>query len=251
MKPPSPGGPDLPYGRRMAVHDPSSADNARDSGEVIDLIELEAERIGVIVHCHQRFFREGLASLLDAAPGVTVLATVVTIDELEAACAEHDVDIALIDLADGNDDDLDIPRALEARHDNLRCVVLCNDARTAREARRAGLRAVLAAQDGAEGVLHALTSDELGASQLTNHDASPVLTPRETEVLEFIGEGCTTWEVSKHLGISRKTVENHKQRIFAKLDVQNQAHAIAVAVRRGLIDVDGDRRTLTATEATS
>jgi DNA-binding CsgD family transcriptional regulator len=38
------------------------------------------------------------------------------------------------------------------------------------------------------------------------------------------------------MGISPKTVENHKQRIFSKLGVQNQAHAVAVAVRQGLVD---------------
>jgi DNA-binding CsgD family transcriptional regulator len=37
------------------------------------------------------------------------------------------------------------------------------------------------------------------------------------------------------MGISPKTVENHKQRIFAKLGVQNQAHAVAVAMRSGLV----------------
>jgi DNA-binding CsgD family transcriptional regulator len=37
------------------------------------------------------------------------------------------------------------------------------------------------------------------------------------------------------LNISPKTVENHKQRIFRKLGVQNQAHAISVAMRSGLM----------------
>ena len=38
------------------------------------------------------------------------------------------------------------------------------------------------------------------------------------------------------LGITRKSVENHKQRIFAKLGVQSQANAVAVAVGSGLLD---------------
>jgi DNA-binding CsgD family transcriptional regulator len=37
------------------------------------------------------------------------------------------------------------------------------------------------------------------------------------------------------MGISPKTVENHKQRIFSKLGVQNQAHAVSVALRQGLL----------------
>lgn len=61
------------------------------------------------------------------------------------------------------------------------------------------------------------------------------LTKRECEVLLHVGSGETAREICLQLGISRKTVENHKQRIFAKLDVQNQAHAIARAMRRGLL----------------
>ena len=35
--------------------------------------------------------------------------------------------------------------------------------------------------------------------------------------------------------VSHKTVENHKQRIFGKLGVQNQAHAVSVAFRKGYL----------------
>ncbi|MEO8692739.1 MAG: response regulator transcription factor [Acidimicrobiales bacterium] len=64
------------------------------------------------------------------------------------------------------------------------------------------------------------------------------LTPREFEVLTCIAAGLSATEVSEQLGLARKTVENHKRRIFVKLDVQNQGHAVAVATRAGLL-VDG------------
>lgn len=65
--------------------------------------------------------------------------------------------------------------------------------------------------------------------------APPALTGRELEVLRLIGAGRTTREISVVLGVSRRTVENHKRRIFAKLDVQSQAHAVASAARMGLL----------------
>ena len=37
------------------------------------------------------------------------------------------------------------------------------------------------------------------------------------------------------MSVSHKTVENHKQRYFGKLGVQNQAHAVSVAFRRGFL----------------
>lgn len=60
------------------------------------------------------------------------------------------------------------------------------------------------------------------------HDA---LSPREVEILRAISGGHTTREISEQLEISAKTVENHKQRIFAKLGVQNKAHAVALSAR--------------------
>jgi DNA-binding CsgD family transcriptional regulator len=69
-----------------------------------------------------------------------------------------------------------------------------------------------------------------------------VLTARELDVLGLVGAGHTTREVSEALGISPKTVENHKQRIFVKLGVQNQAHAVAVAMRTGLLHADAGLR---------
>lgn len=65
--------------------------------------------------------------------------------------------------------------------------------------------------------------------------AAPTLTGREIDVLRLIGAGRTTREISIVLGVSRRTIENHKRRIFAKLDVQSQAHAVASAARLGLL----------------
>jgi DNA-binding NarL/FixJ family response regulator len=58
-----------------------------------------------------------------------------------------------------------------------------------------------------------------------------VLSAREAEIIRAISAGHTTREISAQLEISAKTVENHKQRIFAKLGVQNAAHAVAAIAR--------------------
>jgi len=68
---------------------------------------------------------------------------------------------------------------------------------------------------------------------------SRVLTQREAEILHCIAAGLSANEVSEQLGISRKTVEGHKRRIFTKLHVQNQAHAVAIATRSGLLERQG------------
>ncbi len=57
------------------------------------------------------------------------------------------------------------------------------------------------------------------------------LTARERVVLGGIADGLRLEEIATVMGISPKSVENHKQRIFAKLGVQSQAHAVAVTLQ--------------------
>jgi two-component system, NarL family, response regulator NreC len=61
-------------------------------------------------------------------------------------------------------------------------------------------------------------------------DRTSDLTSREREVLGAVSDGLSTKAVAHHLGISVKTVENHKTRIFDKLGVRSQAEATAVAL---------------------
>jgi transcriptional regulator EpsA len=53
------------------------------------------------------------------------------------------------------------------------------------------------------------------------------LTARELEILPWLGEGKTNWEIAQVLQISENTVKNHVQRILAKLKVSNRAQAVA------------------------
>lgn len=69
--------------------------------------------------------------------------------------------------------------------------------------------------------------------------AARTLTQRELEVLRSIADGLTTGATARQLGIATKTVESHKARIFDKLGTRNQAEAVAIAVRRGLLAHNG------------
>ena len=60
------------------------------------------------------------------------------------------------------------------------------------------------------------------------------LSSRQRHVLRLIARGLTARQIARELGISEKTVEQHKSRIFHKLGVPNQAAAVRVAVSCGL-----------------
>ena len=61
------------------------------------------------------------------------------------------------------------------------------------------------------------------------------LSARERQVLQLVGEGKSTKEVAKQLGISVKTVESHRARLMRKLDLHETAGLVRYAIRRGLI----------------
>ncbi|MER5320517.1 response regulator transcription factor [Streptosporangium roseum] len=66
------------------------------------------------------------------------------------------------------------------------------------------------------------------------------LSARELEVLDLIAQGTTNREVAVRLFISEATVKSHLLHIYTKLGVNDRAAAVAVAFRRGLLDLGND-----------
>jgi DNA-binding NarL/FixJ family response regulator len=61
------------------------------------------------------------------------------------------------------------------------------------------------------------------------------LTQRELQVLSLLAEGATTAEIAKELAYSERTVKNAIQALTSRLHLRNRSHAVAYAVRAGLI----------------
>lgn len=64
----------------------------------------------------------------------------------------------------------------------------------------------------------------------------PEPTQRELEILKAMADGLTRQEVAKSLFIGTETVKTHLLHIRAKLNAKNTAHAVAIALRRGMIE---------------
>lgn len=62
-----------------------------------------------------------------------------------------------------------------------------------------------------------------------------LLSPRESEILQYIAGGYANKEISHALGICNLTVRNHVTHIMEKLEAKNRPHAVATALRCGLI----------------
>jgi len=61
----------------------------------------------------------------------------------------------------------------------------------------------------------------------------PNLTSRQVEILRLIVDGLQTKEIATRLGISPKSVEFHRTRLYAAIDVTNVVGAVKFAIREG------------------
>ena len=202
----------------------------------------------VAVQQRQRLFREGLGQRLQAENDMDMVGTASTSVDLLAVCQEHLSDVAVLEADAVEWDPGRLARTLKRAAPHVRILGLTTGemsrADTA-QAHRGGIRDGLPRSAGIERILVALRAlsptqrlrSSLGSVRhsLTLDPAETVLTPRELTILNLVGAGFTSREISSQLTISHKTVENHKQRIFAKLGAQNQAHAVSVAMRLGLM----------------
>ena len=66
-------------------------------------------------------------------------------------------------------------------------------------------------------------------------DGLAELTPRELEVLTLIGVGADNSDIAQMLYISKRTVETHVHRIYAKLGLKGRTQAVLYALKRGLV----------------
>lgn len=62
------------------------------------------------------------------------------------------------------------------------------------------------------------------------------VTMREREVLQLLSDGKSSAAISAQLFITRETVKSHVHHILVKLRADSRAHAVAIALREGIID---------------
>lgn len=65
------------------------------------------------------------------------------------------------------------------------------------------------------------------------------LSPRERQVLQLVAEGRSNGEIARTLGVSKKTVEKHRASLVGKLGVKDLAGLIRLALKEGLIFLEG------------
>jgi DNA-binding NarL/FixJ family response regulator len=162
-------------------------------------------------------------------------------------------DIVLMDLSMPVLDGVSATRRITEEFPEVRVVVLTmhDDPQRTRAALEAGAIGYLTKGTSFADVLDTLRramageevlSPQLAASMLTaasgsTDDTEELLSERQTEILQMIADGLSTKQVARELGITQKTVHNHLNAIYRRLDTQSLTHAVLSAVRLGIIDL--------------
>mgnify|MGYP002779452937 CR=1 FL=1 len=193
--------------------------------------------------------REGLRALLERSGAYTVVGEASTGEEALALAAEHQPDLALLDIryAGGGIDGLEVARRLSDAAPAIGVVLITmhDSADYVRAAIGAGARGFLAKDAARNEVLAALAQVTAGGlafppalmrRAVTEERASPVLaaikrlTPRERDVLSALAAGGTNKEIAIALGITPGTVKTHVERLIGKLGVRDRTQAAILAV---------------------
>ena len=190
----------------------------------------------------QALVRGALAALLDLEPDMTVVAEVGRGDLVASAVAEHEPDVALLDVEMPGLDGIAATTAAKASRPGTRVLIVTTFGRPGfvRRALRAGADgfvvkdtparqladAVRRVHAGLRVVDPALAADSLAAGD------SP-LTDRESDVLRAARGGASVAVIAAELFLSAGTVRNHLSAAIGKTGSANRAEAVRVADQNG------------------
>jgi DNA-binding NarL/FixJ family response regulator len=196
--------------------------------------------IGVAIRSNRRLFRDALAACLSNQPEFTVVGHVADDGDLLHLCDLRHPDLVLYDTGAGTGITASLGPlgTLRARFDRTRVVVVYEQLSPTDLAAtwQIGVDTLIPCSHGLDALLLVLHQHAGALRSLAGMPAPDGgLTDQEREIITLIGAGHTVSRIAELLGVSTFTVENCKRRIYHKLDVASQSHAIARAAALGLV----------------
>jgi DNA-binding NarL/FixJ family response regulator len=195
--------------------------------------------------------RERLAELINQQADLVVCGEAEDSHQARKAVAELQPDIAIVDITLKDTYGIELIKEFKDRYPKLPMLVLSmhDEALYGERALRAGARGYLTKQEATKKVVDAIrkvlageiyTSEKMAATILqkvagrtTAAGGSPtdVLTDRELEVFQLLGQGKTVKEIAESLFVSAKTVEAHREHIKQKMNFKSSAELLRYAIQ--------------------
>ena len=191
--------------------------------------------------------RDGISALIGNQTDIELVAEASTGREAIDLFRKHRPDITLMDLQMPEMSGIDAISAIRGEFSDARIIMLTTHAGDVQVSRalKAGARAYLL-----KGLLrkelletiravyagHKRVSSEI-AAEIAEHATDDALTPREVDVLRLVAKGNANKAVGARLSLTEETVKSHIRSILAKLGANDRTHAVAIALKRGIIEL--------------
>lgn len=186
----------------------------------------------------QLMIQELLMAMLDQHPALEMVGSACSVVEGINACAELAPDLLILDIALPDGDGLVVAQALAQRHPAARVIVLSSFASTVERPPelRSQIVAILDKSRAYQDLIREV--EALLPPELLEGHPQPLdltaLTPREREILQLVGSGCSSRRIAELLIISPHTVETHRRNICSKLGLSGAAlvHQASLLVQK-------------------
>jgi len=204
-------------------------------------------RIRVLCVDDHPLLREGIAAIISNQPDMLLLAQASTGCEAIQKYREHQPDVTLMDLRLPDMSGIDSLIAIRAEFPEARIIVLTTyegDVEIQR-ALGAGARGYMLKSMPPRDLVEGIRGVHAGkkripqevANQVAEHLGEETLSEREVEVLRRVAGGNRNRDIAEQLFISEETVKVHIKHIMEKLYASDRTQAVAIAVRRGIIQL--------------
>ncbi len=221
--------------------------------------------IQVFIVSQQFLFRQGIEHSLSGVKDIAVSGTAEINDKVVATMDSLLPDVALVDTTGSPDNSLRLARRIKQRSPNIAVIVFTSDPNDAQlfQVLKAQAAAYLNKEIMAEQLVDIIRrvargEHPINESLITRPKIAEQvlrqfqklswqseaetfiapLTPRETEILNYIARGYLNKQIAVELSISEQTIKNHVTSILRKLNANARTEAVVVAIKQGLISLD-------------
>lgn len=190
---------------------------------------------------------EGIAALINNQEDMTLVAEAFNGGDALEKFRESSPDVTLMDLRLPDMSGIDAMISILTEFPDARIIMLTMSEGDVeiRRALKAGARAYLLKTMPPKEITETIRRVHKGkkhipaeiAAHLAEHIGDETLTDREIQVLKLVGDGNRNKDIAQRLFISEETVKVHVKHIMEKLAASDRTEAVAIALRRGIIQL--------------